>query len=83
MSLTWQEGGRLARLVRVIALGALTALVPLALYLTPDLLRILLPWWVIRHPIEWTAAAFLAGYSAAWRLTKSRHGSVPWETRHP
>jgi hypothetical protein len=81
MSLTWQEGGRLARLVRAIALGALTALILLALYLTPDLLRVLLPSWMIRHPIEWTAAAFLAGYSAAWRLTKSRHGSVPWVAR--
>ena len=81
MRLTRQEGGRLARLVRVIALGALTALVLLALYLTPDLLRILLPWWTIRGAIEWTAVAFLAGYSVAWRLTKSRHGSVPWIAR--
>ena len=78
MSLTWQEGGRLARLARVIALGVLTALVPLALYLTPDLLGAILPWWMLRHPIEWSAAAFLTGYSAAWRLTKSRHARVPW-----
>jgi hypothetical protein len=78
MSLKWQEGGRLARLARVIALGVLTALVPLALYLTPDLLGAILPWWMLRHPIEWSAAAFLTGYSAAWRLTKSRHARVPW-----
>jgi hypothetical protein len=80
MGWTWQEGRGPGRLPRVIALGALTALVLLGLSLVPDLLR-LLPWWIRRHSIEWTAVTLLTGYSLARALRKFRHGTAPWVDR--
>jgi hypothetical protein len=80
MSWTWQEGRGPLRLLRVIGLGALTALILLGLYLMPDLIRFL-PSWITQHPIEWTSAAILVGYSPTWAIRKFRHERAPWVER--
>ncbi len=70
------DGGPV-RLLRLVALGSLTALVLFGFYLLPDLLRFL-PLWIRKDPIEWTALAILAGYFLAWTLATFRPGSARW-----
>ena len=77
MSATGQDDTERARLLRVIAFGAITALVLLGLYLAQDLVG-LFPWWIKRHPVEWSSVAFVACYSLARALGKYRHREILW-----
>ena len=80
MRWSWRGDGVWARLLRAIALGAAAALILLGLSLAPDLVH-MVPWWLRRFPIEWTAVAVLTCYSMAWALRKFRHGKTPWIDR--
>jgi hypothetical protein len=69
---------QVARMVWLVALGALVVAGLSVLYLLPDLVRFL-PLWITNEPIEWIALLLLSGYGVAWVLAigpRSARGNV-------
>src|SRR3954447_1745257 len=62
--------GRFRKPVRLLLLGACSAIVLMGLLLIPNLIGFL-PSWLVRHPLRWLIVALLVGHSliplTAWR----------------